>query len=35
MLSAFGLNCTLKRDNEPSSTEKLLDQCCAHSRATA
>ena len=26
MLSAFGLNCTLKRDNQPSSTQKLLDQ---------
>lgn len=26
MLSAFGLNCTLKVGNEPSSTQKLLDQ---------
>lgn len=26
MLSAFGLNCTLKRGHEPSSTQKLLDQ---------
>jgi multimeric flavodoxin WrbA len=26
MLSAFGLNCTLKRGSEPSSTQKLLDQ---------
>jgi len=26
MLSAFGLNCTLKRGDEPSSTQKLLDQ---------
>ena len=26
MLSAFGLNCTLKRGAEPSSTQKLLDQ---------
>ncbi len=26
MLSAFGLNCTLKTGNEPSSTQKLLDQ---------
>jgi multimeric flavodoxin WrbA len=26
MLSAFGLNCTLKRGPQPSSTQKLLDQ---------
>jgi len=26
MLSAFGLNCTLKRGDRPSSTQKLLDQ---------
>ena len=26
MLSAFGLNCTLKAGNESSSTQKLLDQ---------
>jgi multimeric flavodoxin WrbA len=25
-ISAFGLNCTLKRGTEPSSTQKLLDQ---------
>jgi multimeric flavodoxin WrbA len=25
-LSAFGLNCTLKRGTDPSSTQKLLDQ---------
>jgi multimeric flavodoxin WrbA len=25
-LTAFGLNCTLKRGTEPSSTQKLLDQ---------
>ena len=26
MLSAFGLNCTLKQGDKPSSTQKLLDQ---------
>lgn len=26
MLSAFGLNCTLKQGTKPSSTQKLLDQ---------